>query len=148
MDRAPAHILVPVDGSDDALDAVELAGVMARALGADLTLMHVVDESVAGGAALANLGEALRQARVDELARPVLDAAWARLGALRGELVAGELVVPGDSPQDEIRKAVVERGIELLVMSHTHHAPLTELFFGSTSRALLERAPCPILLVP
>jgi nucleotide-binding universal stress UspA family protein len=148
MDRAPAHILVPVDGSDDALDAVELAGVMARALGADLLLMHVVDEGATGGTALANLDEALRQARVEELARPVLDAAWARLGRLREELAAGELVVLGDSPPAEIRKAVVERGIELLVMSHTRHAALTELFFGSTSRELLDRAPCPILLVP
>lgn len=148
MDRAPRHILVPLDGSDDALDAVEMAGVMARALGADLTLMHVVDESAAGGASLANLDTELRQARVEELAQPVLAAAWARLGPLRDDLSAGELVVLGDAPEDEIRKAVIERGIELLVMSHTRHAPLTELFFSSTSRELLDRAPCPILIVP
>ncbi|MFN7958898.1 MAG: universal stress protein [Holophagaceae bacterium] len=36
----------------------------------------------------------------------------------------------------------------LLVMGHEHHSALASLLFGSTTRWVLDHAPCPVLVVP
>lgn len=36
----------------------------------------------------------------------------------------------------------------LLVVGHEHHSSLASFFFGSTTRRVLDHAPCPVLVVP
>ena len=36
----------------------------------------------------------------------------------------------------------------LLVMGHEHHSAVASFLFGSTTRWVLDHAPCPVLVVP
>lgn len=55
-------------------------------------------------------------------------------------------VLPGD-PERVIAKAVIDHGIDLIVMGAFGHAPLRSLLFGSKTSGLLRSARVPTLLV-
>jgi len=142
----PRHLLVPFDGTDISLAAVDLASTLAKALVANLTIMHVVQDRSLTGSSLDEADDGLRPGRIEALARPVLAKAFARLAELETGVRAGEFIAVGE-PADEILQAIDDLNVDLLVLWRTKHSALGELFFGSTSDDLLDRAPCPVVVL-
>ena len=140
------NILVPTDGTPVSDKAIELAGSLAASLHATLTVVHVVQETAFGGASLDELDPELRDHRIEELARPVLDRAYAVLARNPAAPSPGEHLVVGVA-HEQVLAAIQELSIDLLVLGRTHHSHLGELIFGSTSDELIERAPCPVVVV-
>lgn len=60
--------------------------------------------------------------------------------------IAVKLVVERGKPAGAIVKAAESHGVGMIVMGAFNRNPVYELFFGSTTLAVLERAPCPVLL--
>jgi nucleotide-binding universal stress UspA family protein len=77
-----------------------------------------------------------------------------RAGALQGSLkpylethgIGAKLTVERGKPAAAIVKAAETHGAGMIVMGAFNRNPVYELFFGSTTLAVLERSPCPILL--
>ena len=138
------RVTVAVDGSDEAAAARDLAVGIARACGADLTVMRAVDDrlpaSVAGAYPMAVDWRDVVRERVQH-AREFVDSAAERcdLPHARGEILMGR-------PVEEILRAGEDA--DLLVLGSRRWGTLKRLALGSTSEAVVRRASCPVLIPP
>jgi nucleotide-binding universal stress UspA family protein len=138
------RILVTLDGSDLAVQALGPARVLAGALKAELLLLRVVEPPI------------LRSSVGDDGATP----AWAQepLGEAeqylktvaatlpRGEGSPRTLAVVGDPPT-AIADAARTHGAHLIAMATRGRGGLARQFLGSVATATLQQASVPILLV-
>lgn len=141
-----SHILVPVDGSDASLEAVEKAAGLAKAFGSRLTLLHVIDvyPFVGIGADYA-FGQAEYLTAATASANQALaraEAALAQVGlACDRKLIEGHMVHQG------ILDAAGSLGCDLVVMgSHGRHG-IDKLLLGSTTQRVLGHTKVPVLVV-
>jgi nucleotide-binding universal stress UspA family protein len=143
-----SKILVPLDGSVLAEQALAPACRVAERFGGTLLLLRVVTpERTTPG--LQHL--TLRPENVSAISpRPLLEEAEAYLAGLRlptpGLPVETE-VVAGAAPEMIIATAA-ESGADLIVMSTHGRAGLIRLLYGSVAEAVLRGATVPVLLVP
>ena len=132
-------ILVGVDGSENALRAVELASALAKGMGAEITLAHVItpsDHDLLIGKATymdkdAKLGgERLRAA--EEL--------LARLG------VKHRSVVELGHPAEQLMS--LAKDFDMVVVGTRGLSPFKEVLIGSSSHRLAQSGRVPVLIVP
>lgn len=137
-------VVVGVDGSDVSEHATEYAFAEAAARGAELVAVHTwIDMQVQ--ASLAGLAAAQEQ--------------WDTIEAEQRELLAERLekftekfpdvkitkVVTRDRPVRALAEA--SEGAQLLVVGSHGRGGFKGMLLGSTSRALLQSAPCPMMVV-
>ncbi len=143
------RILVAVEDDGLALSVVQIAGELARSLKARLTLCHVLPEQ-AYQDSYARLSRDLQQpftaAQAQERACHVADRAAKGLKALKVDYEVKGLVGP---PVEQILQLSAQLKADLIVMGFEGLHGLGKLrALGSTSRAVMERAPCSVLIVP
>jgi universal stress protein A len=134
----PKRILVPIDFSPGAQEALDYACELAGKLGA---VVHLVS-------ALGPMGELpLSQKMIDELAaqhRRGLE----ELAAQRRQLAAfGPPIVEAADPRDLILAAVSRVEADLIVMGTHGRRGVSRLLLGSVAEDVLRQAPCPVLAV-
>ncbi len=140
-------ILVPVDGSTFAEQALPLALSLARRSGASLHLIHVLQPlaSVYTEAPLFVESECDLEARIQERFRTYLDELAARLAKRRSMVVTSSLlegeVVPGILAHTEETKP------DLVVMTTHGRGPLGRFWLGSVTDELARVLTVPLLLV-
>lgn len=138
------EVLACLDGSELGCGVVPHAHQITRALGARLTLIHVLEPdpaAVADAAPADPLDWGIRRRE----AREHLGKALVRLGVpdstIRSELIQGR-------PAEQICRWAESHDIDLTVLcSHGAHG-LTEWGLASTARKLIERIPGSLLLIP
>lgn len=144
------HILVPLDGSEHALKALDVALDLARVDNARITLLHVTPtrqipdalrrfaevEHIQGGA------EWLYDKKVGER---ILEAAEARAGERRPSTVTVS-VLCGD-PAEAVCKAARSGGCDGIVMGSRGLTDFGGLLMGSVSRKVAHAAPCRVIVV-
>lgn len=118
-------MLVAVDESEASTRAVRVAGQIAAALGARVSVLHVGH----GGEHEAEAPDRLAQSEL------------AALG------VAARVEVRGGDVADEILAAARSLLADLLVMGSRGRSQLAGLLLGSVSQEVVARASCPVLLV-
>ena len=140
-----ARIGVGFDGSPDSEAALTLAGGLAMAAGARLTIRGVVDDR------LPMVGWSPAQAEVlaiwSELIEPQVDALQAR--AQRAGNATGanaEVGVERGHPADALIE--LSAGVDLLVIGSRRWGTTARVLLGSTGEALMRGASCPVLVVP
>lgn len=138
-------ILHPTDFSPAAERARELALELARALGAELTFVHVHPDplvygaGVSGGDALERLTDQQRRWAAETLEARVLDA--------RGAGVAARAIVARGAPDKEIVRLAEQLGARLIVMGAAGDGGVTRLLLGSVAGRVIRTAPCPVVTV-
>ena len=145
----PLHIrriLVPLGGSGFEQAAIDYAVLLAEALSASITLVHVDEQpgSMVGIVPGASVEGDLAAARVaathwlDTLAQALVDR-----GVAQPETVIVEAVA--------VTPALVELArrehFDLVVMATHARMGLSRLVHGSVAEQMLRRAPCPVLTV-
>ena len=136
------RILVAVDASVAAHDAVAVAGGLAQAFHARVALLHVVDVTYAYGT---EYGYA---PAVDTL--EMRQTGEALLQDCRGLLppdVAGECLLEAGEPAIEIVAAARAWGADVIVIGTHSHGRISNFFLGSTVESVVRHAPCPVLTV-
>jgi nucleotide-binding universal stress UspA family protein len=136
-------ILLPTDGSEGAIEALDHALSAAEAYGADLHIVSVVDRRVIL-AADADEKSAVREelsedaaAAVDELATRAMDAG-----------VATTTATPEGVPYREILSYGDEESIDLLVIgTQGRTGKEKRLNLGSTTERIVKKADRPVLVV-
>ena len=136
------RILVATDGGAPATRAVEVAVDLARRLGAQLGLVHVVDESRAFVPDLAVLDEVI----MAELRRKGLAALDRAYTSIRSTVKVERFLVDGD-PGDAIIATARRWGADLIVIGSDSRGRLAHFLLGSTADAVIRKAPCPVVSV-
>ena len=139
------QIIVPIDGSECAAKALEVAGVLAEEQGATCTVCMAVDivQAVALGFATPELVNGWLKTVHDQAETTVLEAA-ARLRA-QGVQVKTEIVE--GNPTDAILQIAKKHRGDLIVMGSHGRTGLRRLFLGSVAEAVLRSADIPVLIV-
>lgn len=136
-------VVVGVDGSPAGDAALVTATDLAADLGARLTLVHTVTDvgPDATGAARRHHDAAALEAAGEALLDDGVTVARARRA---GIVVDRHLAV--DTPL----RALVERapGARMIIVGSRAQRPERGMLLGSTSRGLVEFAPCPVVVVP
>lgn len=144
-------ILVGVDGSESALQAVGVAANLAKTFEGQLILVHVVQVSAIAEEALkvsatAHLSENPKGI-MERLSQRVLDAARKR--AIKIGLTDQNIAtVTADGNQArEIIKTAKRRKVDLIVVGSRGRSRLEGLLLGSVSQKVSALAPCPCMIV-
>jgi nucleotide-binding universal stress UspA family protein len=136
---APRTIVVGWDGSAQAGDALELAGLLARLVRGSATVATVVVD---------RLGVLQRSARDDALLREAeqrLDRV--RSGRVLGMKVATRALV-SSSPAHGLHDLAEELSAAMIVLGSTHRGSFGRVFPGSVADDLLHGAPCAVAVAP
>jgi nucleotide-binding universal stress UspA family protein len=142
-EQRPTHIVVGVDGSRQALAAAEYGASLAAGFGAQLTLLHVAVPLPRSSFDLAP-DTALRAETAARLnGEHYLREAQSRAGP--GTAPVTELQF-GD-PAEVICRRAGELGADLVVIGSRGLGLLDRLLLGSVSSAVIQRAPCSVLVV-
>ncbi len=138
-------VLCPVDFSEPSREAMRHAEQLAKALGAELLLAHVVVPAmypVAFGAA--PMGAVTLDQEAEQAVRANLKATAQEVSE-RG--VPCQTLVDVGTPSRRLVEMVKEHGVDLLVMG-THGATgLSHILLGSTAERVVRLCPCPVLTV-
>jgi nucleotide-binding universal stress UspA family protein len=140
-------ILLPTDFSGCANYALPYAAVIARATGARIVCVHVV-ETVVPAVGYAGLAEPMPIADISEQLEDSAERELPRLTdceELNG-LDVEEVIVHGDAAA-EIVQVAEERTVDLIVISSHGRTGLGRIIFGSTAEAVVRHASCPVLVV-
>ncbi|MBE0541821.1 MAG: universal stress protein [Verrucomicrobia bacterium] len=139
------RILVPLDFSEPATEALRFALPFARETGARLDLLHVIAplslpadtgylpnewnewEAQQSGSAAARL----KQLAAAEIRRPT----------------RANFLVRKGQPAPVIARVAQEQRSDLVVVSTHGHSGLKRFFLGSTAEAVVRQSPCPVLTV-
>lgn len=155
MTEAPsfAKILVPLDGSPISKKAAKYAIHLAQVENAKLILMHVVEDVKQGGA----IGLQAKYGNVrlvEGFKRARTKAAEKWMGEIKSQAsVAGinstsEIVADdGTSEVGVITSYARKNGIDLIVMGKKGQSKFRQLLVGSVTNAVINHAPCPVLVV-
>ena len=135
-------VLIAVDSGPVAVGAAETGVELARALGAEVAFICVVDASLAyAGDTGTPAGELIAAARLD--AQRLLTAVRQRLSPQSSAL---EFIQVGGS-SEEIIKAAEAWGADLIVIGSHGRTGVQRVFFGSVAEAVMRHAPCPVVVV-
>ncbi|BDG05227.1 universal stress protein [Anaeromyxobacter oryzae] len=137
-------ITCAIDLSDPARLAMESAAELARALGAELTLLYVHEP-----APLAAVDLLVTPQGVAELSMEETEEALAGWRATAAEISAAPVrsIIRTGPAAAEILAHAREQGADLLVLGTHGRKGLAKLAFGSVAEKVAKQAPCPVLLV-
>ena len=137
-------LLVPVDFSAGAKDALRYAGAFARQLGASLTLLHVIKPICEIDFGYGSVVRHCQNRAVVENAKARLNGLGRRLAGLRFK---PRTLVRIGTAESEIVAAARQLEIDLIIMGTRGgwHPPGTPT--SSTAEQVLRCAPCPVLIV-
>jgi nucleotide-binding universal stress UspA family protein len=140
------EILVPTDFSLPSDHAVACARTMAAGFAATIHLVHVLEEPfVTPGAYQFHLPDtpARREERYQQAQRRLTRIA----GKLNDHGMLTTVEVRGGIAVDEIVKAAVDYGADLVVMGTHGRQGLQHLLVGSVAEQVIRRASCPVVTV-
>jgi nucleotide-binding universal stress UspA family protein len=142
-------ILVPVDFSDVSMKVVKAAVHLAKPFHSKIILMHVSEP----GPALMGIGGAPDVLPVPQTHEPVASPDnTERFGRFQEMissigLVSTTVELEGISVDLILSQAENSR-VDLIVLGSHSRGPLSHLFLGSVADGVLQRARCPVLIVP
>jgi len=145
---APAieRIGVGYDGGPESVAALALAGTIARAAGAELSVRAVVDDRIptfglrgSRGARIVAEWESLVAGDVEELRKQAVEAAKSGGVDAHVEVLSGR-------PAELLLELCEE--VDLLVIGSRRWGTVARLLLGSTGEALMHGAASPVLVVP
>ena len=141
------NILLPTDFSGCANFALPYAASIARATGATIICVHVV-EPLVPAVGYTGLAEPMPIADITDQLEDSAERQHPKLAEC--EECAGikleEVIVHGDAAAEIVRVAA-EREVDLIVISSHGRTGLGRIIFGSTAEAIVRHARCPVLVV-
>jgi universal stress protein A len=140
------RILVPIDFSPSAREALEYAGFLAEKLGAGVEVLHVFEPpGYVGPDTLALLPITAGQQGWGETRADVERQVEQFLSQIPGGPPAHTVRIEAGEPSDTILRVAAEAGADLVVMGTHGRTGLSRLLIGSVAEAVLRRASCPVL---
>jgi nucleotide-binding universal stress UspA family protein len=141
-------ILLPTDGSEYANKAAENAIWIARASGAEIIALNVIETSTLVGLPAEDLIVRIKEMLKEE-GRIALEHIFEM--ATKNNIEEGDIKVTLEikegSPADIILKTIDEEGIDLVVIGTSGKYGLDRFLLGSVTEKVVRSAKCPVLAV-
>lgn len=141
------HLLLPTDGSPLSARAIDQGLVLAKQLGAKVSMIIVLEPLRAFNASselLADVRESFEKGS-REAADRALQAAADQAGALGVQ--ASTTVVTGSQPYRQIIDAASQGGCDLIVMASHGRRGVSGLLVGSVTQKVLTHSSIPVLVI-
>jgi nucleotide-binding universal stress UspA family protein len=144
-------ILVPTDFSKTSVTALEVAVEIAKKSGAEITLLHVVEEATPDSYNITGEWQTnedwsdklftlkLLEKAKGQLEKLVLDPRFSSV-QVNGELRLG-------NPFHGMRTIIVEHKVDLVVMGTRGKSKLEEMIIGTNTERIVRHSKCPVLSV-
>jgi nucleotide-binding universal stress UspA family protein len=138
-------VMVAIRIGAGSLPAVEAAVQLSDRLGADLRLVYVSEELEA----VDDLAEAAGQTP-EEARRRMIAEITERCHEELGDPLPGraQLIVREGDVAQGVTNAAVELAADLIVVGMKGRSTFAKLVLGDATGAILERAPCPVVVIP
>ena len=150
--RAPRHLLLALDGSELAEQSLSPAIRLAKAYGAEIHLVRVVNASFSPYLASSFDLSPAEPVLLAELADQMHDEARGYLDevatSLRRQGIRVSWEVRADIPGDEIVRAAETSAADLIVMSSHGRGGIRRLVLGSVTDTVLRTGSIPLLVIP
>jgi nucleotide-binding universal stress UspA family protein len=144
-------ILVPTDFSKPAQIAVEVARDIAKKSGAELILLHVIEEATGGSFNVEgqmNLGGDMEE-KLFTLA--LIKKAKKQMEALLNSSVVAGVKVKSElrmgTPFHGMRTIITDKKVDLVVMGTAGQTKVEEMIIGTNTEKVVRHAKCPVLTV-
>lgn len=134
------HLVCPVDFSESSLRALEWSSRFSKSVGADLTVLHVVDTELLAIGNLVAVPNAF-----DELHRRAEEAVAGLKRKL--DLAHATVEIVEGVPEDVVVDAASRGSIDLLVMGTHGLTGFQKFLLGSVTEKVLHRAKVPLLSI-
>jgi nucleotide-binding universal stress UspA family protein len=140
------HILVPIDGSEPSLQAVQMAlRIIELCPACKITVTYVIDKLVLSELVrFSSRGEKEVEAELEEQGRRYLDLACKEAGR---QGTAAQCQTRKGDPFEEIVAVANDLRADLIIMGHTGRRGTTRVLIGSVTQRVLDYAPCPVLVM-
>lgn len=139
-------IMLATRAEESELEPARIAGHLAAALGVELVLLYVAVEAETARI-VATQGGLAEEAVEEEIMRDVRERVVAFAGEWLPDRKVRVLIGRGEVVASMVEHARSEDA-EMVVVGHHEHGVLARLFQGDPAHDLLERSPCPVLVVP
>ncbi|NTV45102.1 MAG: universal stress protein [Chlorobiales bacterium] len=126
------HVLCPVDFSEFSLEILDYASQLAQNTNAEIVLLHVIETgSSLSSSSTVSLNQLFAdyEKRIREKGVPV-----------RWEIMAG-------LPENCILAYAWTNPVDLIIVGSHGQTGLTRLLVGTTTEAVMRKAPCPVFIV-
>ena len=137
------RILIPTDGSDYSVRAAEYGVSVAKMLGAEITVVYVIDTVVLDQAAKVTELEAMERELKSDGERYLHYVVGV---AEREGVKAGSFLAKG-RPYEQIVHLAKGMKIDLIVMGTYGRRGAERILIGSVAERVIEYASCPVLVV-
>lgn len=140
------HILLPIDGSEACIRAVEQGAELAKALGASVTLMTAIEQNPAG------LAGGVYRAEDNPMHQAARDAAahWlaqANAIVVRHGIQPQQMVLQERTITKSILAAATSAGADLIVMGSHGAGALERLLIGSQTQRVLAHTQIAVMVL-
>ena len=142
-----SRFLVGIDGSDCGERALDVARDQARAADAELLVCYVIDWSPFTFSTPQENAERHRR-REEELAVARTKFLEPRVEALNQAGVKASGLARHGHPARTLVHLAEEHEAAMIIIGRAGDAPMKTRIFGGTAAALVQSAPCPVLVVP
>ena len=146
MNNTIRHILVPLDLTEASGRIVDFARTVAGGLSADVHLVHVLEEPYTSAGPY---GRPLPD--TPERRERLYAGARARLMEIAGEIdhrgAQTTVEMRSGAAVEEIVKAAIDYGTDLIVMGTHGRGGLHHLLNGGVAAEVIRHAPCPVLAI-
>jgi nucleotide-binding universal stress UspA family protein len=137
------NILVPIDGSDNSFRALDAALLLSEKLGANITVIHVMEEvpitHIGSEKMLNELLEAYKKENQDILLK-CTEIANQKALTIKTFLLQG-------NPASAILDYNKKEKFDLVIMGSRGLGKFKELILGSVSSKIVHHSPCAVLLI-
>jgi nucleotide-binding universal stress UspA family protein len=137
------HILVPIDFSTYAEQALDYALAFAQKLQARVTLLHVIQPPLGVGA---DMGVWPSPAFVQDLETAITGDMEGYLARVTAAGLEGEIVVVHGVPFQAIIDTAKALQVNLIIMGTHGRTGLSHVLLGSVAEKVVRLAPCPVLV--
>jgi nucleotide-binding universal stress UspA family protein len=158
------RILVPIDFSDVTPQVIDLARQLAKALDAEIHLVHVKELSATAtpgslGYGLAGMPELAPMSGVpvpgfEPMPQPIPESEdeKSKLARWQKEITQDGIKVTLREPTGAVAEEILNQAdaieADLIVMGTHGHGAMYNLLVGSTTKGVLKHSSCPVLLLP
>lgn len=135
-------ILVPVDGSKSSLEGARMAADLAKAKGAEVTLLAVVPAYADIDLEITARARDSLEGKLNASAAQAIDQAKVLLAGISLK----SFVVSSNDIADEIIKMAEDEGFDLIVLGSRGRKPAGRFTVGGTALKVVSHSPCSVLV--